>query len=219
MKYELMLRARANPRESIEAKHERFFARLRDMPHPWGIAGQQAPQPPDVGGHELIGTTISKLLGKGVRGQICYLYRHDGLATEDRAMNDDFVDLSFDPRRVDYRQLVLEALPAYIGAFHGYLAEVFDEEFTHSDFDAWRASGIDSRDGVFRVHPVTFYDATLCQRAFSLSPKQVAERLYGRIEDVRLIHNGVYLIGSSAPLEFEQADRLSQDMKRWIMTG
>jgi hypothetical protein len=216
MKYELMLRSRANPREPIEAKHKRFFSRLREMPQPWGIAGHEPPPAPDCGTHIAAGATISKLLGKGIRGQVYYQYRYEYL--EDIGMYDDFVDLSFDPRRVDYRQLVLEALPAYIHAFEGYLARIEDDAFFDADFPKERELRMDDRHFVYRVHPVSFYDATLCKRAFGLSPKQVADRLYGRIEDVRLIHNGVYLIGSSAPLEFEQADRLSQDMKRWIMS-
>lgn len=218
MKYDLMLRSRAKPHEPYEEKHARFFARLRDMPQPWGLAGQEPPVYPKMGSHELDGVRFGKLLGKSIRARAIYLYRHPGLA-KDIGMNDDFIDMSFNPEKVDYQSLVREALPLYIEAFDGHLAEIKDDGFTYIDFDAWQASGKDGRNGVYRVAPVAFFDRLLCQRAFVLSPEQIADRLSGRIEEVRLIHDGVYLIGSSEPLDLETADKLSWDMKRWIKEG
>lgn len=66
MKYELMLRSRANPRESIEAKHKKFLARLREIPHPWGVAGQELPPRPDCGTDTARSTKLSKRLGNGL---------------------------------------------------------------------------------------------------------------------------------------------------------
>jgi hypothetical protein len=215
MKYELMLRSRANPRESIEAKHKKFFARLREMPEPWGMAGHELPPTPDCGKDTACSAKLSKRLGKGISGYVYYLYRYD--FPEDIGMYDDFIDLSFDPRRVNYRQLVLDALPAYVEAFDAYTVRVEDDAFFDGDFPKMRELRMDDRHSVYRVHPVSYFDATLCKRAFGLSPKEVAERLDGRIEAVRLIHNGVYLIGCSEPLEFGLADQLSCDMKRWIL--
>ncbi|MCG8448856.1 MAG: hypothetical protein MI725_04645 [Pirellulales bacterium] len=214
MKYQLDVCARANQHESIEQKHAKFFSRLREIPHPWGIDGQEAPPAPDIGGNLLVGVTISKLLGKGIRGQICYQFRYD--FPEDIAMYDDFVDLSFNPERVDYKQLVCKILPVYIDAFDAYRARIYEEEFVHIDFDKERAFPGDNRNSVYRVTPVSFYDETLCQRAFHLTAAEIVERLSGKIEDVRLLHNGVYIIGSSEPLPLEEADRLCWDMKRWI---
>jgi hypothetical protein len=218
MKYELMLRSRANPSEPYEEKHARFFARLRQMPHSWGMAGQEAPPCPKMGSRELDGVRFGKLLGKGIRAQVCYLFRHSGLS-KDLGMNDDFVDLSFNPEKVDYRQLVHEALPVYIEAFHGYMAQLKDDAFFEGDFPKEREMKLDDRHGVYRVHLVSYFDRLLCQRAFNLTPEEIADRLSGRIEEVRLIHDGVYLIGSSEPLELAAADRLTQEMKRWIVGG
>lgn len=216
MKYELMLRSRAIPHESYEAKHERFFARLCEMPHPWGIAGQEPPPAPSCGRDIGAGVTFSKLLGKGIRAQVMYWYRHPGLS-EDVAMNDDFVDMSFNPEKIAYEQFVHEALPAYIEAFDGYIAEVKDDGFFDDDFPKKRELRIDERRSLYRVHPVSFYDRLLCQRAFGQSPEQIAERLTRRIEDIRLFHDGVYLIGSSRSLPLAEADKLSWEMKRWIL--
>jgi hypothetical protein len=205
-------------RRTYESKHERFFARLREMPHPWGLAGQEPPTAPSCGRDIAADVSLNKRLGKGIRGFAYYRYRYPGLA-EDIGMNDDFVTLEFNPEKVDYQALVREALPAYIEAFNGHISTIKDEEFTELDFDAWQASGKDGRNGVYRVMPVSFYDRLLCQRAFGQSPEQIAARLSGRIEDVRLFHDGVYLIGSSQPLPLAEADKLSWDMKRWIMEG
>jgi hypothetical protein len=216
MKYTVDVRARALQTEPYEVRHREFFAALKEIPHPWGLEGREGPPVPRVG-NDYISTGISftNLLGKGIRGQVMYQGRFVHLK-EDIAANDDFVDLSFNPEKVAYSEFVKTVFPIYITTFAGYSAFIYDEAFNQYDWDAGRAWGIDGRHGVFRIHPVSYFDRLLCQRAFQLTPEQIADRLANRIEEVRLLHDGVYLIGSSEPLEFDVARDLSDAMKRWV---
>lgn len=216
MKYELIVRSRAQKSESIAQKHARFFSELSKIPQPWGIGGSAFPEPPDPGRNLGAGTSISKLLGKGISGRVYYVYRRD---FEDLGMHDDFCDMSFNPERVDYKQLVCEVLPRLILAFHAYFAQVGDTEFGHMDFDAERTAGMgDTRFGVFRIRPVSFFDKILCQRAFGLQPDEIAKRLESHVEKVTLLEGGVYILGSSQPLRIEEADKLCWELKR-LVTG
>lgn len=216
MKYDLMIRSRGNPEKPYEEKHERFFARLRELPGPWGMMGQESPSAPSCGREIAADSPLGKLLGKGIRGFAYYRYRYPGLG-EDISMNDDFVTLTFNPEKVDYQSLICQALPAYIEAFDGYLAEIRDDGLFDDDFEAKRKLKTEDRETVYRVHPISYFDRLLCRRAFDRTPEQVAAHLSGKIEEVRLLHDGVYLIGSSRPLPLAEADKLSWDMKRWIL--
>jgi hypothetical protein len=214
MKYELMIRSRAVKTDPIAAKHTRFFAELSKIPAPWGIAGAPAPEPPDPGRDLGAGVGISKLLGKGISGRVYYVLRRD---FEDLGMHDDFLDMSFNPTKVDYKRLVQDELPKIISAFGAYFAELGDAEFVHIDFDAERQAGMgDTRFGVYRIRPVSFFDKTLCERAFGISPGEIARRLEGSVEQVSLLNDGVYIIGSSEPLGIEDADKLCWEMKRLL---
>ena len=132
-------------------------------------------------------------------------------------MWDDFFDMAFNPKKVDYEQLVIRVLPRLIIAFDAYYAELGDREFVYMDFDAARAAGLgDTRHGIYRVYPVSYFDNVLCQRAFGISAGDVVTRLTGCAERAELVNGGAYVIGSSKPLELEEADKLCWAMKDCI---
>ena len=180
---------------------------------PWGIGGADIPEPPDPGSNLGAGISISKLLGKGISGRVYYVYRRE---LEDLGMHDDFLDMSFNPEKVDYKQLVCEVLPTIIIAFNAYFVEVGDTEFCHVDFDAESAAGGDSRSRVYRIRPVFFLDNILCDRAFGLQPDVIARRIENYVEKVMFINNGIYTVANSQPLRFEEADKLCWELKRMI---
>lgn len=214
MKYETMIRSRAKRVESIAEKHKRFFTQLSEISPPWGIKGAVVPEPPAPGGNLGVGVSVSKLLGKGVSGRAYYVFRRE---FEDLGMHDDFFDMSFNPAKWDYRQFAYDVLPKYIVAFDAYFAQVGHVEFGHVDFDAERNFGSgDTRFGVYRVRPVSFFDRILCERAFGINPREIAARLQGSVESVELLQDGVYVIGSSQVMKFEEADSLCWKIKRRI---
>ena len=216
MKYELMLRSRARKSEPIAEKHSRFFTEFSNIPAPWGIGENLIPVQPDPGRNLGAGINITKLLGKGISGRVYYVLRRN---FEDLGMHDDFFDMSFNPKNVDFRSFVYDALPRLILAFDAYLARVGDVEFCYLDFDGERDAGLgDPRFGGYRIFPISFFDKTLCERAFGMNPNEIAERLQGRVECVKLLKDGIYIIGDSRPLKIEESDKLCWEIRR-IITG
>jgi len=216
MRYELDIRARARTEETIEHKHDTFMKGLTAIPQPWGLGGRQAPPAPDPGSELSAGLSLKKFLGKGVySANVCYEYRRE---FRDEGSDDDLIAIDLNPRKADYRSLVLDVFPAYVRAFGAYLGEIGDVEFTHVDFDKEGELKLNCRNDVYRIRPVSFFDAELCRRAFGLAPTDIVVKLQGKVERVSSICNGVYIVGSAEPLEFEDADRLCWQIKEWIMS-
>lgn len=219
MKYDLVMRSWARCNESIAMKHEAVFTGLARVPPPWGIGEQTPPEAPDPGSSLGCGVTISRMLGKGIHGRVYYDFRRrfDGWeVTPD--VHDDFLDMSFNPERVDYRQLVVDSAPQLALLLNAYIVEIGDAEFVHMDFNAIRQEPWegDRRLFVYRVFPVSFFDGMMCHRAFGMRPEEVLQRVKGTAEDVRLVGDGVYILGSSDPLPLAEADRLTWELTECI---
>ena len=86
-------------------------------------------------------------------------------------------------------------------------------------FTAKSKEYVNPRFKVDQIWPVSFYDDLLCRRAFNLTPTEVKERLNGKIEHARLLHNGVYLVGSSQVLSLVDAQRLCRETKSALLGG
>jgi hypothetical protein len=78
--------------------------------------------------------------------------------------------------------LVDQAFRQYLRAFDAYRAEVGDVELAHIVFDDSRH--VDFRQGIHRIHPVSYYDEQLCLRSFGLGLGDMLTRLAGACESV-----------------------------------
>jgi len=128
-------------------------------------------------------------------------------------------NITFDPDVVDVRRLIYKIIPKYIEAFDAYLVEYSDDQLIDL---AWQTPlekriHMNSRFDVGRVDVVSFYDDLLCRRAFKLSPAEVFDRLQGKIEHAQLLHNGVYLVGSSEVLSLDESQKLNRFMKAALL--
>ena len=216
MRYYVEVRARAREKQPIPDKHKEVMEGFVRVPEPWGLGPEEPPPPPDPGSDITAVLSLRKFFGKGVYSPyLVYPYRAD---LWDMAMDDDHFTMFINPKRVDYRSLVLEAFPKYVASLGAYVGCIGDEEFIFLDQERLQEQQrtLHTRSEVDRVWPVSFYDDEFCQRAFGLSPKGVAKRLKGKVEQVSNMSNGVYMVGSSEVLEFEEADRLCWQMKAWI---
>lgn len=194
--------------EPIERKHDRFLKGIANLPPPWGAASiVPAPEP----GAQLVATLpASKFLGKGIKGQVVYQYRRN---FRGEAADDDWIDLTFNPSKVDYRALAYDFLPHYVEAFGGYMATISDNEFIYMDFEEKRRLKMDARSSIYRIDPISYFSDGLCERAFGLSAKQVMERLTGKVEDVRLGCGGVFIVLTSAVLPTPEMDKTCWEAK------
>jgi hypothetical protein len=211
MKYSFELRSRASEDETISRKHEMFTNALVTVSPPWGFSKNAIPSAPDPGAELVAYLGLGKYLGKGVQGDVYYQFRR---RFRDEGSDDDFVDLTFNSAKVDFPTLAYEVFPKYVAAFDAYRAEIAHDEFSYVDYDTLREQRSDFRNAIHRVFQVCFFDKLLCLRALNLTPKEVMSRLRGSAEAVRLLHDGVHIIGRSAPMSFADADKLS---KEWRM--
>ena len=212
MEYELMLRSRPVAGESVQAKHEAFRAALTGLEGAWSGGAADWPAVPDPATREMVEVRLSGRFGRGIRGYVSYQNRK---YIPDDSMYDDYFVLEFDPARIDYKRLVEDYFARYVGAFHPYLGYVADQDFLDHDFDSTR--DLNDRHSIYRIYPVSFFDEQLCREALGLAPEQVVERLAGVAEEVRVVHGGVLILGSTTPLPFEAAlalsDRLTQQLR------
>jgi len=208
MKYNLEIRAIARQEQSIEEKHQFFLGGLDSLPPPWGLV-QQLPAP-DPGGGLSASLKVAKLLGKGLRGDLVYQFRRP---FRDDASQDDFINIVFDPEKVDYQQLVATIFLRYVSAFGGYYAEISDDEFIFMDYDKRRELRSDKRHGIYRIPPVSYLSQNLCLKSLGLTPNQVVERLQGKVEDVRTALDGVLIVLTSKALPTAEMDEICWKVK------
>jgi hypothetical protein len=152
----------------------------------------------------------SDLLGKGPRGGVVYQFRRP---FRDEASQDDWIDISFNPARIDYDALIGQVFLDYAAAFDAYYADISDDEFIYMDFDRQKEIGRDKRHGLFRLSPITYMRQDFCRRALGLSPAQVVERLKGGVEVAREALDGVFIVLTSQVLATEQMDTICWEAK------
>tara|TARA_B100000745_G_C20097845_1_gene375425 strand:+ start:205 stop:846 length:642 start_codon:yes stop_codon:yes gene_type:complete len=212
MKYYLELRAVVHEDFSMESKHSKLISSLEHLSANWNLSSSQSPSLSP--GDPCAVLTISKCLPKGVRGEIVYQRR---LPYDDKASNDDYISINFDPNKVEYKKLIEQIFPGYISAFQPYWANIYDEEFTFLDFTEIRKQQIEARHQIYRISPVTYLHQNYTQRALGMTPEQVIKKLDGNVERVELISGGVYIILSSYPLPTEEMDKLCWKAKGFLM--
>lgn len=230
-RYCLMFSARVDEAVSAPQKHARFFEGIKELPLPWGLGDR--PVPPlrdfDYPADPSISAAsigLTKFYGNGVKdAMILYSYRR---MVKDEGFYDDRLTIYFDPAKVDLQHLIYTVIPKYIEAFDAYLVKCYDEQFSALAYEERVEEGriiytpkskehINPRFRVKDVWPVNFFDELLCRRAFNLTPAEVLERVQGKVEHARLLHSGVYLVGSSQVLPLEEAQKLCEDMKQAIL--
>jgi hypothetical protein len=117
---------------------------------------------------------------------------------------------------LDYRELVFEVFLRYVGAFAGYYAEISDDEFIFMDHERRRVLGVDKRRAIYRLPPVCYMHADLCAQALGLSPATVASRLTGKVEHVRGVMDGVFIVLTSKVLPTAEMDAICWHAKSYL---
>lgn len=165
---------------------------------------------------------LKNLLQKGLKGEIVYQLRHNDYLRDD-AQYDDYLAIEFDPKKVDYTDLVINVFPKLIEAFECYRATIYDKRLARLDWqnivEKARKTGkdIDGRDGVYRINAVNYFDAELCKRAFGLTPEQIFNRLSRKVEHVSLCLDGVILIYSSKLLSDQDFNHIDLDVRNLLI--
>jgi len=210
-KYWLVLHSRADESVGVEQRHARFFRGIEGIPEPWGLGDRPVPPIPKFKGGSSASLGLTKFFGDGVhRAMLSYRYRR---MLDDDGLSDDLLNIVFNPAKVEIHHLVYTVIPKYVEAFDAYLIEFFDDQMIDMAANELKGLPVNPRQYVHRVGVVSYFDDLLCRRAFNLTPADLAGRFEGKIEHVRLMDNGVYLVGSTRGLPLHDAQKLCDAMR------
>lgn len=209
MKYDLDIRSIAREDQSIREKHDQFIEGLKGLGVPWGIVNEA--EAPDAGSSLSATIAWAKIFGSksGIGGYIKYVFRRK---FEDEAFYDDKIMLSFNPNRIDYRNLIDNAFPRYISAFDGYFAQIIDQEFCGADWGS-SPSNFDARHHLYRLPQVCYMRGDFCDRALRLNPQQVIRRIENDVAVAKEILGGVLIVLTYDILPTAEMDRLCWESK------
>jgi hypothetical protein len=220
--YVLNLRHRPDLGESIQVLHSKLIDSLVALGPLWGVSPGAVVATPTVRpGALLAQVDLRQVLPFAKKPYVVYSERNASYLG-DKAMYDDYLIAEFDPDKLDFARLALEAFPAYVGAFQCYRAAIYNQAQAIEDWsqivEQSQSTGkdVDGRDGVYRIHPVNFFDRELCQRAFGRTPEQIKDALTGHVECVELLYDGVYIVVSSRVLPETELLKIDSGLRRLL---
>ncbi|ALV07368.1 hypothetical protein [Roseateles depolymerans] len=211
MKYGFELRALPSIHDSAISKIERLRLATRELPSPWDSNADAQINIDRSGSVHSI--TVSKLLGKGLKGRIYY---QDCVGAFQAVNNDDFGSITFDPRKVELDLFLDNVFLKYVDSFGAYFARLLDEEFIYRDFDAKRSFGAEIRTRVFRLPLAGYFSEELCRTSFGLSAKELVDLLDGAVDTVQKHENGLFLVVTRKIFPADEFDALSRSLHKLI---
>jgi hypothetical protein len=217
---DLAIYRRPRSAESIALVHGQLMATLEGLPEPWAVeTASQVPVPPSKSLANVL--TLTKKMGKGIRAaRVVYTLRGNESYTDvDEASRDDMflLDLAWD--RININLLSGTVLPALIAGFTAYCARLTIPEIAAHESSLrqalFRATGRDigGRDTVFRILQINYWDRELCRRAWSLTPEEVVARLTGIVERASVLHDGAYVVVSTAYLSIPAVEEIDARLR------
>ena len=207
MKYNLMIRSR--PTEDIFQRHDRFHALLSGLRNEWGlIEGAEIPKVRNPGTRPMREVNLSNCFQKGIKALVSYQNRK---YLRDEAEFDDYFTMDFDPSRFDYSLLCEFIFLKYLESFVTYVGEIGDEELGFLGITPKCSRKIECRNAVYRIYPVCFFDRELCDRAFHLTPGEIARRVDAIVEKSFILSNGVWIIANSKVVTIEEANAINKE--------
>ncbi|MBR8657423.1 hypothetical protein KDH83_29315 [Achromobacter sp. Marseille-Q0513] len=213
---------------SIEQRHARVMDGMSRFGIPLGFKGLDLPIAPDCG-DGTIATYGVKFSIKGLKFVGDYRYRGERYLYDDRGYMDEHVRYGFkvSNREINYSYVINNQVPQVVEAFEPYRTCVyydsyafkyqgrsFEDNPTYFNLHENKSIDVDGRNNIYTLHPAQFWDAELCERALGYGPDEVIARLQGKVQDVRRLTNGVYLVLNDDPkLTYEDFVKMNEQIK------
>ena len=139
------------------------------------------------------------------------------LRTEPRMAThgNDWLEIIFNPNNGNYNPLLTDVIPLIINTFSPSYLELGDESFSLPKIQSDGSilpGGPRACGGV--VFPVFFMSEKYLQIHFGLTIELLLSKLDDVVEGIQVKSGGVYVIGSSKVLTFEEAITLTQNMEK-----
>lgn len=212
MKYSVMWRSRITPELSASKKHEQFVRRASALGGEWAIHHEAIKLNADFGSELLVQLRLKPFIDGVSDATVVYRYRS---RVEDSGESDDFLEFMFSTTRVSYAEFVESAFIDYADAFDAYRAESGPPGL--QDYDA-EFDDQDSREGVFRIYPLSFYDHELCERSFGRSASECADLLRPNVELAKVVRRGLYVAISRQPMSYGAAHDVGLELRQILMS-
>ncbi len=198
--YYVQMERRALADENYDLLYANFLEGVKDLPNTWNLAGIKPL--PDIGADTMTSVSITRILKRGMKGYIYYLYRGDYL---NDSQDDDRLIIDFKSDKGLTKELV-EILPTYISAFKAYFLTVEHETISTQDWNKVinKVIKYHPRKDVLRINAINYYDRELCRNAFNLTPEEILERLTGNVEIACIVNDGIYFVYTSEELPEEE---------------
>ncbi len=205
--------------------YEAAYKHLSELAQPWGLNGVPMVPMKEVRGYHSIGVNYTKQSrASPVKAfWFGYMTRHRTGLPDEREANDDRLHIEFYPDKFDgeWTYLLDVVFPAYVAATRPYAARLVNQDIEVNDVFLIDEVGdgspnpafIDQRLGVNRIWQANFWDRTLCQRAFGLTPEQIVTRLSGKVASCRIVDDGVMTIYSYERMLAADIHRIDEVIK------
>lgn len=200
--------------EHVNARYQRFLRGLSQLPKPWG--GDVSGLPASVVFRDVCWTAkFTRCLGRQVFGDVMYSY--PSTYPDDPGV-DDWVAIKFNPKFASYSEFVHDVAPIHIESMGAYVFEATDEGWMVDLAQQMSGLGFfpNGRFIVQRLHPAHFMDGVLTRRAFSMDPDDIRKKLEGHVPAVRLLGDGVYIVGSDVPLDGAASEALDTRLRELL---
>ena len=224
MQIEARFRRRARAAESVPDLNRTLLASLSRIKGLWKEGATSRDAIFDAGQQESAAVDLSPCLAPGLRGAVSYASRIPS-AIVDKALADDVLLLQLEDGALNFQFLCWQIFPSLIEAFQPYRAAVItDLDFDLNDFElisreAQRTGrDVDGRDSVYRIHPVNFFDETMCVRAFGFSAEGLVAKLQGKIELAKSLCSGAMLLVAAEVVQGEQLASLDARVRQTLQS-
>jgi hypothetical protein len=181
---------------------------LLHLPPPWGLVRKPWPRAEEPGGEFISAVILRKCFGQPIQSRAHYQNR---LALSDQGSSDDVLVFEFDPKNVNYSELLDTVLPRQIQITGAYRAQLMPHEYLLEEAAAMRP--VDQRRAVYNIAPANYFDPELSLRAFGLSPQQLVDRLKGKIAEGRILNDGAYIIATREIVDSALARQLAAELR------
>jgi len=223
----VMLRHRAAASESYLDNHRELLAGAHGLDSPWDLVGRE--KVPDIGSGLSTEVRLSRHLSIRGDAYILYEYRtewvHD--PNPDHSFHDDHMVIELTSKKINYGYVAREVFPCYARAFQSYYGTIHDMDLEIADNPRlaaperspgqWRLKYSNNlRELIIRINAVNYFDRELCRRSFGLTPEVMVERLSGKVEDARMLGDGILLVYTYKFLEVEELKKVDGEVRKML---
>ncbi len=223
----MMFRHRVLPNQSYLEKHQKLMVAVRHLDPPWNLVGRE--DVPDISSKVCTTVRLARHLGTNRYSYILYNYRTEQCydPNPDHAFHDDHMAIELTSKKFNYDYIFRKVFPCYALAFQSYYATIYDVGLEITDNPRlndpdrgpgkWRMKySINCRELIIRINAVNYFDRELCRRSFGLMPEVMVERLSGKVEDVRMLGDGVLLVYTYKFLESEELKKVDGEVRKML---